>query len=384
MSNRRADTSKATVAKATVAKATVAKATKGRGALSNQASRFLAAVVHPESDDWGDGAEILEYWHSRTSKVQIKADLTKQLITTNRSPDIPFDQSINPYKGCEHGCVYCFARPTHAYLDLSPGLDFETHIFYKTNAREGLLRELAKPRYKVSPIAMGTNTDPYQPIEREHQVTRAVLEVALQTRHPVSIVTKGVLILRDLDLLAELAKFNLVHVSVSLTTLDKQLKQQLEPRTASPGARLRIIRELSQAGVPTGAMFAPIIPYINDHELEALVAAARGAGASWGAYILLRLPREVRPLFTQWLANYYPERQHKVMNMLDAHHQDPKGRSQWSVRMRGTGVFADLLSQRFANAARKGGLHKPRSQLRTDLFQPPKQDVATVQIGLFD
>ena len=360
------------------------KSIKGRGAVTNHPSRFLAAAVEPQSDDWGDGSDILEYWQTRNTKVQIRPDLTKRLITSNRSPDIPFDQSINPYKGCEHGCVYCFARPTHAYLDLSPGLDFETHIFYKTHVRENLLRELGKPSYVVSPIAMGTNTDPYQPIEREHQITRTILELALQTQHPVSIVTKGVLILRDLDLLTELAKHNLVHVSVSLTTLSKSLKQQLEPRTASPSARLRMIRELSNAGVPTGAMFAPMIPYVNDHELEALVSAAHEAGAGWGAYILLRLPREVRPLFTQWLQDHYPERQRKVMNVLDAHHEKPEGRTQWSVRMRGTGVFADLLSQRFAIAARKVGFDGDRTPLRTDLFRPPTPDAAAGQMGLFD
>ena len=358
--------------------------TKGRGAVTNHPSRFLTAVVEPQSDDWGDGSDILEHWQTRNTKVQIRPDLTKQLITTNGSPDIPFDKSINPYKGCEHGCVYCFARPTHAYLDLSPGLDFETHIFYKTNVRENLLRELAKPNYVVSPIAMGTNTDPYQPIEREYQITRTVLELALQTQHPVSIVTKGVLILRDLDLLTALAERDLVHVSVSLTTLSKSLKQRLEPRTASPSARLRIIRELFNAGVPTGAMFAPMIPYVNDHELESLVSAAHEAGAGWGAYILLRLPREVRPLFVQWLRDHYPERQRKVMNVLDAHHQKPEGRTQWSTRMRGTGVFADLLSQRFAIAARKVSFDRDRIPLRTDLFRPPPQGAAARQMGLFD
>ena len=360
------------------------KPTRGRGAVTNHPSRFLAAVVEPQSDDWGDGLDILEHWQARSTKVQVKPDLTKRLITTNRSPDIPFEQSINPYKGCEHGCIYCFARPTHAYLDLSPGLDFETHIFYKTNVREHLLRELARPSYRISPIAMGTNTDPYQPIEREHRITRTVLELALQTRHPVSIVTKGVLVLRDLDLLTELAKHDLVHVSVSLTTLSKSLKQQLEPRTASPSARLRIIRELSKAGVPTGAMFAPMIPYVNDHELEVLVSTAHQAGARWGAYILLRLPREVRPLFEEWLQNHYPERQRKVMNVLDAHHQKPEGRTQWSVRMRGTGVFADLLSQRFAIASRKVGFDHERAPLRTDLFRPPTSGAEAGQIGLFD
>ena len=358
---------------------------KTRGAGSNPPSRFLHQSSEAASDDWGDGSDVLEHWRSKNVRVQTQPDLTRRLITTNRSPDIPFDQSINPYKGCEHGCIYCFARPTHAYLDLSPGLDFETRIFYKSNVREQLLTELAGKRYRVSPIAMGTNTDPYQPLERSLRVTRSVLEVALHTRHPVSIVTKGALVLRDLDLLSELAAHGLAHVSVSLTTLDKPLKNRLEPRTASPNARLKMIAELHKAGVPTGVMFAPIIPYINDHEVETMVEAAKDAGASWGAYILLRLPREVRGLFAEWLNNHYPERAAKVLNVLAAHHQNAKARTQWGVRMRGTGVFADLLSQRFARAMRKVGLDKDRESLRTDLFCPPRQ--ATLdhqQLGLFD
>lgn len=346
---------------------------KGRGAVSNEESRFLSTRSVRESDGWeapeGEGDE------SRlTVPTRFSADLTRRLITRNRSPDIPFDRSINPYKGCEHGCVYCFARPTHAFLDLSPGIDFETRIFYKTGVREALTAELGKPGYQCRPIAMGTNTDPYQPAEKSRRITRTILEVLLEHRHPVTIVTKGQLILRDLDLLSELAGQGLASVAVSLTTLDTGLKTRLEPRAAGPAARLRMISELSAAGVPTGVMVAPVIPFLNDHEIEAMVQASADAGAGSANYILLRLPLEVKSLFEEWLAVHYPLRAERVMNAIRESRGGKAYDAAWGRRMRGEGAFADLISRRFAAAARKHGLlreQRGQTELRTDLFRAP-------------
>jgi DNA repair photolyase len=305
-----------------------------------------------------------------------------KIITRNKSPDVPFDRSINAYKGCEHGCVYCFARPTHAYLDLSPGLDFETKIFYKTNVREHLIDELARPRYRCATIAMGTNTDPYQPVERRLEITREVLEVALECRHPVSIVTKSHMVLRDVDLLSELAQLRLVSVILSVTTLSNELKTKMEPRTASPAARLRTIGKLKDAGIPVGAMMAPVIPFVNDHELEAIVEASVSAGVSAMQYILLRLPLEVKDLFEAWLVEHYPLKAERVMSVI----RDTRGGkaydSTWGQRMRGKGAFAELIQARFNNALRKHGLQDSElPQLRTDLFQPPSR--ATPQLSLW-
>ncbi len=345
---------------------------KGRGAVSNAASRFLSTHSEHESDGWDAEVEP-----ASGIATEFAADLTRRLITRNQSPDIPFDRSINPYKGCEHGCVYCFARPTHAYLDLSPGIDFETRIFYKTGVRENLTAELGRAGYRCRPIAMGTNTDPYQPAEKRLRVTRTILEVLLEHNHPVTIVTKGQLILRDLDLLAELASRGLASVAVSLTTLDNELKTRLEPRAAGPAARLRTIRELAAAGVPTGAMLAPVIPFLNDHEIEALVQAAAEAGACRANYILLRLPLEVKALFEEWLSVHYPLRAERVMNAIRASRGGRAYDAAWGRRMRGEGVFAELISRRFATAARKHGLLRDdgrgESELRTDLFRPPSR-----------
>jgi DNA repair photolyase len=318
-------------------------------------------------------------------ETQLLPDRTRQLITRNQSPDISFDRSINPYKGCEHGCVYCFARPTHAYLDLSPGRDFETRIFYKTKVPELLLEALAKPGYECRTIAMGTNTDPYQPAEKSLRITRSILEVLLAQRHPVSIVTKGQLILRDLDLLSALAEQGLVSVAVSLTTLDHGLKTRLEPRAAAPAARLRVIRTLCEAGVPTGAMVAPVIPFINDHEIEDLVAAAADAGARHVGYILLRLPREVADLFVAWLEAHYPLKASRVMSAVRASRGGKAYDAAWGKRMRGEGVFADLIARRFGGALRRCGLDQAEvPALRTDLFQPPlHQQAGQTQMPLF-
>lgn len=351
------------------------KPTKSRGSVSNPGSRYINTTVEAADDGWGNDSAPVVHDEDRPAavKTRVYEDRTKRLITTNRSPDIPFDQSINPYKGCEHGCIYCFARPTHAYLDLSPGLDFETRIFCKTNPREHLLRELGRPGYRCSVIAMGTNTDPYQPIEKQREVTRTVLATLLELKHPVSIVTKSKLILRDIDLLAEMASLGLVHVNVSVTTLSNALKTKLEPRTASPAARLRTITQLRSAGVPTGAMLAPIIPFINDHEIEDLVARSVDAGAQVLRYILLRLPLEVKPLFEEWLAVHYPLKAERVMAAV----RDTRGgkayRAQWHKRMVGQGAIAELIKHRFVKASRKHGvLDAAFSPSNTDLFVAPE------------
>lgn len=350
---------------------------KGRGAVSNAPSRFLHRVNQPVDDGWEQQLQP-----SRVGN-QALPDRTVQLITRNTSPDIPFSQSINPYKGCEHGCIYCFARPTHAFLDLSPGLDFETRLFFKTNVAERLGQELARPRYRCSTLAMGTNTDPYQPLEKEKCVMREVLQTLLEVRHPVSIVTKSALILRDLDLLRDLAQQQLVHVSVSVTTLSNELKTRLEPRTAGPAARLRAISTLREAGIPTGAMLAPIIPFINDQEVERLVSACADAGAQMMAYILIRLPLEVADLFEEWLQTHYPLKAERVMAAI----RDTRGgrvyRSEWGTRMVGQGQIAQLIGARFKAAVAKAGLSDADlPALRTDLFQPPR-DPADRQQDLF-
>ena len=343
---------------------------RGRGAVSNPASRFEATPSVAESDGWDDPAD--EAFAQPDPRTTFTPDRTRNIIATNSSPDIPFGRSVNPYKGCEHGCIYCYARPTHAFLDLSPGLDFETRIFYKTAPAARLREAFDKPGYRCEPLAIGTNTDPYQPGEKLHRVTREVLEVLLEYRHPVSIVTKGALILRDLDILRRLAADSLVTVAISVTTLDNALKTKLEPRTASPSARLRVVRALAEASVPVGVMAAPVIPFINDHELEAIVARAVEAGARSVGYIMLRLPYEVKDLFAEWLAEHYPERAEHVLNRV----RDMRGgelyQAEWGSRMRGTGVYADLLEKRFEVSLRKHGLARRdnhRMDLRTDLFR---------------
>src|ERR1700724_3142270 len=272
---------------------------KGRGAVSNPAVRFEANTREQTHDGWYED-EIVEHLTET-----VLPDRARSVITTNDSPDVGFDQSINPYRGCSHGCVYCFARPTHAYLGLSPGLDFETKLFYKADAVKILEGELAKPKYVCKPIALGINTDGYQPLERRLEVTRGILAVLARCRHPVTIVTKSALIVRDIDLLADLAQDRLVSVSLSITSLTNEIKRTLEPRTASPQARLRVIEHLAQAGIPVGVMVPPVIPAITDHEMEDILSAAREAGASRASYVLLRLPHEVKILFREWLSAHY-------------------------------------------------------------------------------
>lgn len=341
---------------------------KGRGAVSNVGSRYIARQSGAIDDGWGVDPEV----DSPALVTTVLPDRTRTLITRNVSPDLPFDRSINPYKGCEHGCIYCFARPTHAYLDLSPGLDFETKLFYKTDVRAHLEEELCKRTYKVAPIALGTNTDPYQPVERERRVTREILEVLLECRHPVSLVTKSQGVLRDLDLWSALGQQGLAKVYVSITTLRRELKTKLEPRTASGEARLRVVKALSEAGVPTGVMVAPVIPFVNDSEIEDIVAAAAQAGAVSAGYILLRLPLEVKVLFSEWLDAHYPDLKDRVLNAIRNTRGGELYKSGFGERMRGAGPIAELLLKRFEIAVRKHGLDESRlTPLRTDLFRPP-------------
>ena len=345
--------------------------------MGNVDSRFLPLQTVATADGW--------YAQEVPTRLatEVLPDRTARLITQNNSPDIGFEQSINPYKGCEHGCIYCYARPTHAYLDLSPGLDFETRLFYKTGVRERLHEELGHTRYVCRPLAMGTNTDPYQPLERERKIMRQILELLLAYQHPVTIVTKSALILRDLDILQALAEQQLVHVHLSVTTLDNQLKTKLEPRTASPAARLRAISALADAKVPTGAMIAPVIPFLNDHELEAMVQRCAEAGASAVEYILIRLPHEVAPLFEQWLVHHYPLKAQRVMQTIRSTRGGKAYSAQWFQRMTGSGPFAELIAQRFNVALKRQGLADaglPR--LRTDLFVPPLQP-GNAQMPLF-
>ena len=328
---------------------------KGRGAVSNAGGRFEPTVIVAADDGWGSLDEL-----PRRPETVLIPDRPKKAITTNQSPDVPFDQSINPYQGCEHGCIYCFARPTHAYWNLSPGLDFETRIFHKPGLAQLLEHELSARGYVCKPINLGANTDPYQPAERVHRTTRAVLEVLLAHRHPVTIVTKGALVVRDLDLLAQFAERNLVFVHVSLTTLDDALKRVLEPRAASPQARLRVIRELAAAGVPVGVLLAPMIPALNDHEMERLLEAAKANGATRASFIPLRLPLEVAVLFEQWLREHFPARADRVLNLIRDMRGGRLNDPRFGNRMRGEGPYAGLLAARFKGACRRLGFDERR------------------------
>ncbi|HET6472706.1 MAG TPA: PA0069 family radical SAM protein [Pseudomonadales bacterium] len=340
---------------------------KGRGALSNPAGRFEIRITEVFDDGWGEDPTP-----DTQPATQLFPDKTKNIIAHNQSPDVAFDQSINPYKGCEHGCVYCFARPTHAYLDLSPGIDFETKIFYKTNVRERIVEAVGKPGYVCSPIALGANTDPYQPVEKRMKITRQILETLAEWRHPVTIVTKGALVLRDLDILQPMAAQGLAQVTVSITTLDNRLKTTLEPRAAGPAARLRCVRELRAAGVPVSVLMAPVIPGLNDDEIEDVAAAVADAGARSLGYVLLRLPYELKDLFREWLDAHVPDKAGRVMKLLREMRGGRDYDSQWGQRQKGTGPLADLLARRFELARRRHNLDGSRTlSLRTDLFRDP-------------
>ena len=341
---------------------------KGRGTSSNLEGRFASDITEKIDDGW-----FLEEEGSPHPDTWAKPERAKSIITNNRSPDLPFDLSINAYRGCEHGCIYCYARPSHAYMDLSPGLDFETRLFYKPEAARLLEQELSKKSYRCSTIALGTNTDPYQPLERQKRITRSILEVLQAFNHPFSIVTKSALVLRDLDIIADMANRNLCTVYISITTLDNSLKQIMEPRAASPVARVRAVRELSKAGVPTGVMIAPVIPAINDAEMERILDVSAEAGASAAAYVFIRLPHEVKPLFYGWLDEYFPDRANHVRNLIRQSRGGKDNQSTWFQRQTGVGIFAETLAQRFKVRARKLGLkRKPREVLDTLAFSVPR------------
>ncbi|MHB1140341.1 MAG: PA0069 family radical SAM protein [Sulfuricaulis sp.] len=325
--------------------------TKGRGAVSNPESRFEKLNRDPCDDGWATEEEIPPL------KTTVRLEQCRTIIAHNDSPDIPFDQSINPYRGCEHGCVYCYARPSHAYAGLSPGLDFETKLFAKTNAAERLRAELAKPGYVCRPLALGSNTDPYQPIERRYRLMRQILEVLAECEHPLTIVTKSALIERDLDLLAPLARKRLVHAFISITTLNRSLARRLEPRAAAPARRLEAVQRLAAAGVPVGVMVAPVIPALNDHDIENILEQARAAGAGGAGYVLLRLPHEVKGLFREWLARHEPLRAEHVMSLVQGTRGGRDNDPNFGTRMRGTGAVADLIENRFAVACRRLGFN---------------------------
>jgi len=339
---------------------------KGRGTFSNVSGRFEREHRVLTDDGWGTlDAE------PPVLKTTVAIDATRTIIARNDSPDISFDRSINPYRGCEHGCVYCFARPTHAYLGLSPGQDFESRLFAKPKAGQLLAQELRKAGYQVRSMALGTNTDPYQPIDEKYQVTREVLKVLRDFKHPVGIVTKSNRILRDLDILSEMASMNLARVAISVTTLDRALARSMEPRAPTPERRIDAIRELSAAGVPTAVMAAPMIPALNDHELEGILERAYEAGARQAGYVILRLPLEIKDLFREWLASEQPGRASHVMSLIRSMRGGKDYDMEWGKRIKGTGVYAELIAKRFKLACERLGLNKDSRPLRTDLFQPP-------------
>jgi len=348
---------------------------KGRGTTAQPANRFAKERAEAVDDGWD-----VPHCYDADGEApphpapQVTDERARSIISHNESPDVGFNQSINPYRGCEHGCVYCFARPTHAYLDLSPGLDFETKLYAKTNATERLRAELAKPRYRASPIALGINTDAYQPIERRYRITRGILEVLAEARHPVSLITKSAMIERDLDLLAPMARDGLVNVYFSITTLDNHLAAKMEPRASAPHRKLKAMRALRDAGVPVGVMVAPVIPAITDSELETILESARDAGAGAASYVLLRLPHELKAIFRDWLVQRYPDRAEHVMSIIRQMRGGKDYDATFGKRMRGEGPFAQLLQRRFALAhARLGFGRLP--PLRCDLFAPPRAPV---------
>ena len=316
-----------------------------------------------------------------TLRTEVSIERPRSMISYNRSPDLPFDRSINPYRGCEHGCVYCFARPSHAYLGLSPGLDFETKLVARPDAPAVLRTELGRASYKVAPIAIGTNTDPYQPIEKEHGIMRACLEVLADFGHPVAIVTKGALIERDLDILSGMARRGLVRVGISITTLDARLSRLMEPRAPSPARRMQVVRRLSGAGVPVRIMASPMVPALTDPELESILSVGKAAGARTTSWIMLRLPQEVSPLWQDWLAAHYPDRAGRIMARLREMHGGKDYDSRWDHRMRGEGPYAEMIAARFAVAIKRLGLKSAAPPMRCDVFQRPI--APTAQLSLF-
>ncbi len=362
---------------------------RGRGALSNAVGRYEKQTRVLLDDGWprspglasasepSSGATDLDFgWRADDDapppiKTEVIHDATRSIIARNKSPDISFEQSINPYRGCEHGCVYCFARPTHAYLGMSPGVDFESRLFAKPNAAALLAKELSAPGYVPKVIAMGTNTDPYQPLEKKMRITRSILEVLRDFRHPVAIVTKSPLILRDLDILSDMANMGLAKAALSVTTLDRKLARMMEPRAGTPTRRLQAIQGLSDAGIPTGVMFAPAIPALNDHEMEAVLSTAAGHGARWAGYVLLRLPLEIKDLFREWLETNTPDRAKHVMTLVRQMRGGKDYDSNWNTRMTGTGAYAQVMARRFHMALKRLGLNQTQVPLAVHKFRRP-------------
>jgi DNA repair photolyase len=342
---------------------------KGRGAASNDSGRFEAEKRMPFDDGWGAADE-----EPMPLATTLNVDATRTIIARNDSPDIGFDRSINPYRGCEHGCIYCYARPSHAYLGLSPGLDFESRLFYKPQAAALLAAELRKKGYSCKPIALGSNTDPYQPVERRLGITRSILEVLRDFRHPVTIVTKSASVQRDIDILSEMAKERLAIVTVSVTTLDRTLARRMEPRASTPERRIETIAALAEAGIPTGVLTAPMIPALNDSELEQILERVKAAGAVSAGYVLLRLPLELKPLFKEWLEEHFPAKASHVLSLVAQTHGGRLYDSTWSKRMTGTGPYADMLRLRFDRACRRLGFDQRTTRpLDTTRFHPPPQ-----------
>lgn len=349
---------------------------RGRGARTNRSGRFEALTSAQTDDGWG----TLDL--DAKLKTHVTDEAARKIITTNGSPDISFDKSINPYRGCEHGCSYCYARPSHAYMGLSAGLDFETRLFAKTNAAQRLRATFENPRYRAQTIAMGTNTDPYQPIERQRRITRDILQVMAEFNHPVAIVTKSALVARDIDILAPMAEKGLVKVALSITTLDPKLARAMEPRASAPQRRLDALAALARAGIPTAVMVAPIIPALNDHEIEKILERAAGAGVSEAAYVLLRLPLEVRDIFAEWLETAYPDKARHVMALVRSMRDGKDYDASWGKRMRGTGPYAWSIGRRFELACARLKLNWRKLDLRCDLFRRPKAPKA--QLSLFE
>jgi DNA repair photolyase len=348
---------------------------RGRGAQSNASGRYEPLARAAFDDGWQSLEDLPPF------STSVSVDASRKVITRNESPDIGFDRSINPYRGCEHGCIYCFARPTHAYLGLSPGLDFESKLFVKPDAPALLERELSAPNYTPRTIAIGTNTDPYQPIERRYEIMRQILEALERAGHPVGIVTKSTLVLRDLEILARMAKRNLVKVAISVTTLDPKLARVMEPRAPTPARRLEALRQLSAAGVPTAVMVAPIVPAINDAEIERILDAAAAVGVSGAGYVMLRLPLEVRDLFREWLMANYPDRYRHVFKLVREMRGGKDYDSTWGQRMKGSGPYAWMIGRRFEVACEKLGLNEEKVKLTTQHFRPPRP--SAVQLDLF-
>jgi len=353
----------------------MASAIKGRGAQSQPPGRFDILTKTLEHDGWYEDEE------PRHIQTVVLPEPSRSVISRNKSPDIHFGQSINPYRGCSHGCIYCYARPSHAYVGLSPGLDFETRLFYKADAANLLRKELSSPNYQCASIMLGANTDPYQPIEKQHQVTRSLLEVMLEFKHPVNITTKGALVARDVDLLGQLAKDNLARVMFSIPTLDNDMKRVLEPRAAAAAARLKAMRVLTDAGVPCGVLVAPIIPVLTEHEIEAVLEASREAGATVAGYTMLRLPWEVKDLFREWLAEHFPDRAAHVMSIVRDMRGERDNDPQFGTRMHATGAVAQLIRRRFQLASKRLGFSQDRdTSLQTNLFRRPVR--TTPQLSL--